>query len=168
MCLLYLLGDSDQIQRYSDNRRTEWHRAGVCRCLKCYKNGIHDVVATSRAPFWWHWVRRWRAHSGVCRHDRRRRQSRWSGGTVDTTKVTLTVDYKQAETLQYWLTAHDYQLWRPRRHGSPSGRASCLKWNHPNFKRHWLIFIGNINFKLVKNFLWNFDKIGYNWIVMIR
>lgn len=105
----YLLGDNDQIQRYSDNSEPSG-TAGVPMLEVLQKNGIHDVVAVVTRYFGGIKLGAGgliRAYAGTTAEGVK------AAGLVERltrTKVTLTVDYKQADILQHWLTAHDYQI----------------------------------------------------------
>ena len=70
------------------------------------------------------------------------------------TKVTLTVDYKQAETLQYWLTAHDYQIMTTTYDTAVHLVVPVAEVELPEFQATLTDFLaGNIKFQIgEKNF----------------
>ncbi len=105
----YLLGDNDQIQRYSDNGEPSG-TAGVPMLEVLQKNNLHDVVAVVTRYFGGIKLGAGgliRAYAGTTAEGVK------AAGLVarlTRTKVTLTIDYKQADMLQHWLTTHDYQI----------------------------------------------------------
>lgn len=105
----YMIGDRDQIQRYSDNGEPSG-TAGVPMLEVLQKNQVHDVVAVVTRYFGGVKL----GAGGLIRA--------YAGTTADgikaaglvtrltRIKVTITVDYKHSDTLNYWLTNQQYHI----------------------------------------------------------
>lgn len=105
----YMLGDQDQIQRFSDNGEPNG-TAGVPMLEALQKNQIHDVVAVVTRYFGGVKL----GAGGLIRA--------YASTTADGLKaagfverlalhqVTITIAYKHVDSLTYWLTQNDYHI----------------------------------------------------------
>ncbi|KAA8362031.1 YigZ family protein [Leuconostoc carnosum] len=105
----YMLGDNDQIQRYSDNGEPSG-TAGVPMLEVLQKNHLHDVVAIVTRYFGGIKLGAGgliRAYSGTTADGLK------SAGFVERLtrlKVTITAPYRHSETLNYWLETNNYPI----------------------------------------------------------
>ncbi|MBZ5979282.1 MAG: YigZ family protein [Leuconostoc gelidum] len=105
----YTLGENNQIKRYSDNGEPSG-TAGIPMLEVLQKNELHDVVAVVTRYFGGVKLGAGgliRAYAGTVADGVR------AAGLVSRLtrlKVTITVNYKRADMLTYWLTSHDYQV----------------------------------------------------------
>ncbi|MBU7454966.1 YigZ family protein [Leuconostoc fallax] len=107
----YMLGDTDHIQRYSDNGEPSG-TAGVPMLEVLQKRGLHDIVAVVTRYFGGIKLGAGgliRAYSGTV-----------ADGLTQTTLVqrvtrqaiTITTSYKNHPILEHWLTEHDFEIMR--------------------------------------------------------
>jgi len=105
----YTLGDNNQIKRYSDNGEPSG-TAGIPILEVLQKNELHDVVAVVTRYFGGVKLGAGgliRAYAGTVADGIK------AAGLVSRLtrlKLTITVNYKNADMLTYWLTSHDYQV----------------------------------------------------------
>jgi uncharacterized YigZ family protein len=105
----YVLGDNDHIQRYSDNGEPSG-TAGVPMLEVLKQNELHDVVAVVTRYFGGVKLGAGgliRAYAGTVA------EGLQQAGMVERLtrlSVAMTVDYKNSDQLNYWLTQQDYVI----------------------------------------------------------
>lgn len=105
----YVLGDNNDIKRYSDNGEPSG-TAGVPMLEVLQKNNLHDVVVVVTRYFGGIKLGAGgliRAYAGTVATG-----TQMAGFVlrIKQQKVTVTIEYKNADTLNYWLVKHDYQI----------------------------------------------------------
>ncbi|MCH3952857.1 MAG: YigZ family protein [Leuconostoc mesenteroides] len=104
-----VLGDNDSIKRYSDNGEPSG-TAGIPMLEVLQKNDLHDVIAVVTRYFGGIKLGAGgliRAYAGTIAEGL---ESIDFVERLTRLQVTISIDYKHGETLNYWLNRHNYQI----------------------------------------------------------